>query len=351
MNKNYYLILMLSLAFFSCKKESLPELPEENSPYYKIKGLVNEDLIDWNVGLNNVTITYGTGDMNGVQTYYGQINSATDGKAIKIEVIRPERFFNGAKVTLIPTDGLSFFVQKSGAIKFNFGANFSQFNYFLIKNEANDFMSMDLVNFDEYGLYNLELKFLDYSSTPFVLPVKFGFEEELINARFDCIGDGGSIVATPEKSAGKHKWFIDGNLVSEETVFIYTLQNGIYSLKHKFSDEFGNEAEYSTLVRIKNDQFYWQLKYFYEQPNQCVSNYGKVIVSFLKNGEWYNSENTLDNLKNSFSVANINTVLGQDFEPQSCMFDFDFKSSLYNDNHTDSLYLSDMIGTINIGLK
>lgn len=351
MNKFYYVIAVFSIALVSCKKEPLPELPEENSPYYKIKGLVNQDLIDWSVGLDNVTISYGTGSMNGVQTCYGQINSAETGEAIKFEILRPEKFFNGSQITIIPTSGLKYFVHRPGAIKFNFGANFSQFNYFLIKNNSNDFVSMDLIHFEEYGVYNLELKFLDYSSSSFMLPVKYGFEEEIMNARFNCMGDGSSIVATPENTDGHHKWYIDGDLVSEETILSMALQNGIYSLKHKYADDYGNEAEYCTLIRLKNDNFYWQLRYFYEQPSQNVSNYGKVIISYLKNGEWYSSTNSSDNLKNLFSVANIKTLVGANLEPQSCMFDFNFSSILTNENQTDSLYLPEMTGTINIGLK
>ena len=335
----------------SCKKEPLPDLPEENSPYYKIKGLVNDKSIDWNVGLDNVTISYGTGNLNGIETYYGQINSLSNNEAIKVEVIRPERIFNGAQIAVIPQSGLSYFVHKPGAIKFNFGSNFSQFNYFLIKNNSNDFVAMDLINFDCYGIYNLELKFLDYSSTPFVLPVKYGFEEETISARFDCVGDGGNIVASPEVISGNHKWYVDGTLVSEESTLYHSLQNGIYTIKHKYTDDYSNESEHTTLVRIKNDHFYWQLRYFYEQPSQFVSNYGKVIVSYLHNGTWYSSENTTDNLKNAFSVSNINTLIDENFQPQSCTFDFNFRSTLYNINQSDSLYLPEMTGTFNIGLK
>jgi len=351
MNINY-LFLILSIGLLvGCKKDELPVLPDENEPYYSIRGLVNGDSINWVVGLNQATITHGVSEMNGVQTFYGQINSPVDGMAIKIEVLRPEIFFNGSSVSAISGNQMTYLVHKPGAIKFNFGINYSQFNYLLIKDELSNYSVMDQVEFAEYGIYNVGLKFTDFGPESFVIPVKYGFEEVEILALFSSAGDGNILTVTPETLTGEHEWYLNGELVSEESGFSRVMADGIYSLTHKLTDVNYNEAEYTTLIRFKDSAFYWQMKYYYIPPSQPSTHFGNITVSMLKDGVWYTSSKTSANLSHQFDVANIETVIDANYEPMWTMFDFVFQSTLYNDNQTDSLYLPEMVGTLNVALK
>lgn len=350
--KIYKLLTILSVfVLAACKKEPLPELPESNDPYYMIRGLVNGDSINWTVGLDDITLSHGVSEMNGVESFYGQINSPFEGMAVRIDVLRPERFFTGSEVSAIPSDELPFLVHRPGSIKFNFGMNYSQFNYLLVKDETNNFVVMDKVPFDEFGMYTVDLKFTDYGPESFSIPIKYGFENQELIAGFTSAGDGTNLVVTPLTPTGSHKWYIDGNLVSEEPTLIYPIQNGIYTVTHKITDQYHNEAEHTTLVRFKENSFYWQLKYHYVPPMQPSSHYGNVIVSMLKNGQWYSTTVDSENLSNKFLVSNIETILDNDFDPLWTIFDFSFRASLYNENQTDSLYLPEMVGTVNVALQ
>ncbi len=115
----FFILSILLLA--SCKKDPLPELPDSNEPYYSVRGLVDEDSINWVVGLNQATITHGVTEMNGVQTFYGQINSPQTGMALKVEVLRPEIIFNGTSIDAISGNELFYLVHCPGSVKFNFG--------------------------------------------------------------------------------------------------------------------------------------------------------------------------------------------------------------------------------------
>src|SRR5687768_9377778 len=110
----YTLLTVIALAVTSCKKEKLPELPDENAPYYSIRGLVEGDSIHWVVGLDQATLSYGMEKMNGIDTYYGQINSGSDDKAIRVEIIRPEVVFDGATLAAIKSGQANYVVHKPG---------------------------------------------------------------------------------------------------------------------------------------------------------------------------------------------------------------------------------------------
>ncbi|MBI3133921.1 MAG: hypothetical protein HYZ14_04525 [Bacteroidetes bacterium] len=350
---NYYIPgLLIALAMFSCKKEELPELPEANAPYYSIRGLVNGDSINWVVGIDQTSLSFGTGSMNGIETYYGQINAGTGDMAIRVEILRPEIVYDGTTIAAVKTGETDYLVHKTGSIKFNFGMNYSQFNYVLVKNEFNDFEFMSEVPFDEYGVNNLVIKFTDYSSSEsFNLPVRYGFEYNTVNPQFHSNGLGDTLVVTPETLDGMHSWYLNGQLVSQEPVFEKELADGIYELRHMINDLNSNEAEHTTLIRMKDGEFYWQMKYYYLSPEEPSSHFGNVIVSMYKDGTWYSSENAEQNLLSSFGIANIQTIIDAQFSPSSTRFDFDFGSTLFNENQSDSLYLPQMTGTLSVGLK
>lgn len=352
--KAFYPIFSLcaGLLLVSCKKDELPELPDPNAPYYSIRGLVNNDSIHWVVGLDQATITYGTGNMNGIETYYGQINSGTNDMAVRVEILRPEVVYDGTSLAGIESGKVDYLFHKPGCIKFNFGMNYSQFNYVLVKNELNDFNFMSEIQFNEYGVHNLVVKFTDYSSSEsFNLPVRYGFEYNAIKAGFHSDSNGDTLVITPETTEGMHKWYLNGDFVSEEPVFEKELADGIYQVRHRLNDMNGNEVEYTTLVRMKDGEHYWQMKYYYLSPDEPSSHFGNVIVSMRKNGVWYSSEKTNQNLNHAFNISNIKTVIDGQFSPTSTRFDFAFGSTLFNENQTDSLYLPEMLGTISVGLK
>jgi len=347
-----FLVLFLSIVVLvGCKKDPLPVLPDPNAPYYSIRGLVNGDSINWVVGADDATITHGVSEMNGVQTFYGQINSPQDEMAVKIEILKPEIFFDGSSIDAIASNQLTYLVHKPGSIKFNFGLNYGQLNYVLVKNQLNEFVVTDHVEFNEFGIQDVCFKFTDFGSESFTVPVKYGFEEDELVAFFNSYGDGNMLHVQPVNSGGTHKWILNGELISEEAGFVKEMQNGIYTLTHKITDIYSNESEYTTLIRFVDGNFYWQLKYFYIAPTVASSHYGCVSVSVLKDGIWYSSQNVNSNLKHNFDVSNIENVLDSKFEPLWTMFDFNFESVLYNESQSDSLYLPEMIGSLNVALK
>lgn len=348
----YLIALVFAVSMTSCNKEPLPNLPDENGPYYHINGLVNEDSINWKVGVDDTWLAYGQSNINGVESYYGQITSGLTGDIIRIEILRPEIFSDGTEISAFTGADLGYLVHESGAVKFNFGLNYEQFNYILIKNNLDLFESVHQVDFEQFGDYHVTVKFSDYSlSESFVIPVKFGFEDNMLKTRFSSYGESDTLFLEPVVLEGEHRWYIDGDLVSSDATFNTQLNDGIYEVKHMFTDIHGNEGAYSTLVRFKNGNFLWQMKYFYVPPAEPSSHYGTVIVSMKKNGVWYSSVESKTNLENKFNVSNISTEINIGQSSGKTAFDFMFRSLLYTPDQSDSLYLPQMTGRMAIEFK
>ncbi len=333
----------------SCKKEQLPDLPDENGPYYHIAGLVDEDSINWKVGVDDTYLSYGQTSINGVESYYGQINSGATGDIIRIEIVRPEIYSNGTEISAFTGANLTYLVHEPGAVKFNFGMNYEQFNYVLVKNDLDLFESANQVAFDQFGSYNIAVKFSDYSlSESFVVPIKFGFEDQLLHSGFTSHGEGDTLFLEPTTLQGQHSWYIDDVLVSSAATYSAQFDDGIYEVKHVFTDVNGNEGDYTTLVRFKNGNHHWQMKYFYVPPAEPTSHYSNVIVSMKKNGVWYSSVESEINLGNKFAVSNISTEISMGQGTGKTAFDFIFRSLLFNQDQSDSLYLPEMTGRMAI---
>ena len=68
----------------ACKKTPIPELSEGNDPIYTLKGQVDGEGIDYNVGLETVVMNKGVIEEDGLISYYGEMESANDNEKIRL---------------------------------------------------------------------------------------------------------------------------------------------------------------------------------------------------------------------------------------------------------------------------
>ena len=340
-----FLFVCFSLA--SCKKECLPQLPEDTGSYYSIHGLMDGDSVDLNVGQDGVIMKQGVSSLNGVQTFYGQILSPSADLSIKIEFIRPEKTNTSIGHTAFDQNQLSFLIHESSCIDLGFGNNQDQLNYLLVKNSQGDFQPINQLVFDEFGIYDITMKFTDFSENTFTLPIKYGYDNLLLNSDFKFITANGLINLEPVITEGTHQWLIDGNLISNDETCSIEVGPGIYLVEHVLKDQDLNESSQSALVRMSNYSFDWVMNVD-PCPYTNNSNYGKVILTIESKGETYRSDKASVNLNNQFSVSNEAYFIEDGID--RVVFDFVFDAFLINENHTDSLALESMKGTFNIGL-
>jgi hypothetical protein len=349
MKKSVAFILLVALALIGCKKEPLPELPEETGPYYSIQGYIDGEYIDLNVGQEGIKISQGVEYDNGVRSYFGQILSPIDDILIKIQFVRPERPMTSKGLDAFDLSNLGFLVHEPGCISLDYGGSLVQPNYVLIKDEQGDFQAVNDVSFSEYGIHDMTIKFTDLGSNSFQVPVNYGFNDVQLNSKFQSIEYGDSVIFNPNNSSGTHEWYVDNYLVSGNTVCTTSVSNGVHLVEHRFKDENNNESIHSTLIRFTDSVFDWQMG-LTPCSSTNNSNYGKVTVTAVVDGETYKSHKAIDNLDKSFAVSNIEYVGNYSAAPSRVVFDFYFESTLLNGNQTDSLSLTAMSGTFNAGL-
>jgi hypothetical protein len=348
--KKVLLFISVVAVLSACKKEPLPDLPEDNTPFYLINGLMNGDSVSLSVGQEGITFAQGTTTNNGIESYFGLINSPSDNLEIRMDFTRPQKPMSASGLSVFDYSQLGYLVDNPGCVGFSFGSNQMQSNYLEIKDEQNNFESATQVDFEEFGKFDVDLRFSNFSQEVFTVPVNFGFEENQLNPDFYLIPQTDSVLFSPTQPDGNHQWFVDGSLASNESTHTDAYSIGIHTVEHKLRDEYGNVSTHFTLMRITDYVLDWKM-----DMNTCTpapsNNYGKVIITIIKDGEEYSSRSTPVNLSNVFSASNLEFVSKQSGqEPTWAVFDFFFDAVLVNQTNTDSLSLDAMTGTFNIGL-
>ena len=150
--KKLLFIISLIVLVASCKKEPLPVLPPDTTPFYSIRGLLDGDSLVLNVGQEGIEIAQGTSLYNGIESYFGQISSPEQDIVVKFEFTRPQRPITSAGVSVFDYSALGFLVDEPGCLQFGFGSNQQQQNFVEIRNEQNDFEPGTSIELDKFGI-------------------------------------------------------------------------------------------------------------------------------------------------------------------------------------------------------
>ncbi|MGB1103837.1 MAG: hypothetical protein ACPG21_09435 [Crocinitomicaceae bacterium] len=338
----------------SCKKQELPELPEGNDPIYKMSGNVNGEIVDLSVGENSVVMRHGISSMNGVKAYYGEMESLTSDDNLRIEFVRPEKEFTGMNYTLFEEGELPFLFHKKGKVKFDFGGVGNELNNLRIADDNGNFANVTTHEIQQYGYKTLRLKFDQYqdSNEEFNIILKHGFDDELMNPDFHVQTQLDTVIIQPIVSDYHHEWYIDGVLVGREVIYTNVLEDGIHQIIHIVRDDSGNEAFKTVLIRQKWSKEFWQMDVNYtEEYEFSPYNYGQMVVSMEKAGEWYRSDLSIENEMASFDVSDVTFIPNASGDLPLVSFQFNFDAVLVNAAHTDSLILTDMTGRFLLGLE
>ncbi|MCH2234608.1 MAG: hypothetical protein MK078_10175 [Crocinitomicaceae bacterium] len=347
MRKIIYLFI-LGLVIASCTKEPLPELPEGNDPFYTLRGNVGGDEIDLAVGENNVTISQGQEIMNGIETFYGELRAPSSNLVFRVEIIEPEFYTDNTEIL---SENVEFLHHEEGCLSVDFGSTGgSQMNFLLVENEEGVLVPASFVPFSEFGTYDINFQFADFGVKTFSIPVSYGFDRSSVDAEFSTAGVSDSIILAPSSIEGTHKWYINDVLVSENSSYIGTINNGIHKVKHEV-DVDGKVKSYTTLVRFRASEFYWQMNLNYCDDSTPKQNFGKVKLSVEKDGVWYYSDSEYALSDEYFSVSNIEYNIDEDFKPERAIFNIALKSKLYTEDLQSELDLTDLSGRFKIGLK
>ena len=347
-------MIAVTVVFAACKKEPLPELPEGNDPIYTMSGLVDGDSLNWNVGLESVVLNKGVSEENGVLLYYGEMESITTGEKIRLEFTRQERQKIGTNFNVFRSYNVPFLVHEKGKVEFDFGGVGNEVNNLQIIDSNGNPAKTDNHEIEEFGYHNIRMRFRHYGGHEFSVLVKHGYQDKDLVSDFHAQGDNDLIILEPkgDAEAYSHEWYIDHTLVSTEMAYEGTAQDGIHTIMHRVFDADGNSSFSNGLFRFKGGKEFWSMKinqspdYEYE-----AYNYGRVIVSMYKDGEWYSSDHAVSNKGNHLNANNALFIPNEEEGQPLMSFDYNFSVTLHNDTQTDSLELSNLNGKFLLGLE
>lgn len=353
MRKMNWLYLFVCVAtIVSCKKTPLPNVPEGNQPLYSLNGTMGGEGFEWNLGEDNVTMDIGTAELNGVKTYYGEMHSVLNDEKFRIEFIRPERTRIGDELKVFQKESVDFLVHETGKIQFDFGAAGSEVNILELENADGNWVSTNSLELKEFGYIPIRAKVNHYGNDIFSFVIKHGFADDVLNSAYHVQGSNDSISLDAKTIPGNHEWYIDDVLVGADPTYIGPITDGVHTIFHRLTDEDGNESSTTGLVRYMWGKQAWDMKINY-QPDFTFEpiNYGRVVVSVYKDGQWYRSDKEVSNMERSFALSDIAIFEGETPDLSVIAYDLDFDAVLYNENMTESLVLSNVNGTFNVGIE
>ena len=354
MNVRYIIVLLAVVVMTACKKTPIPVLSEGNDPIYTLKGQVDGEDIDYNVGLETVVMNRGVIEEDGLISYYGEMESVADNEKIRVEFIQLETPQAAGQIEVFNSMDVPFMVHEPTKVIFDFGDfGGGEDEFFRIKNPQGQWVEPSTHELFEFKYDIIEARFGEQLNKEYLnFTIKYGFENRELNSGFESFGGEDSIHLISDETFPMHEWYIDGLLVGTDANYDGPISTGKHRINHRVMDANSNQSETNSLVRFNGGKQIWELKIQYKEEYPFETyNYGRLIVSMYKNGEWYTSDHSISNKSQSATIENVERVTLEQGQLPLVAFDIDFNAILLNETGTDSLSLSNMDGKFVVGLE
>ncbi|MFT5819018.1 MAG: hypothetical protein ACI8ZM_000240 [Crocinitomix sp.] len=354
MKVRYIIMIFVGFVLTACNKTPIPVLPEGNDPIYTLKGQVDGEGIDYSVGLESVVMNRGVKNESGLISYYGEMESVTNNEKIRVEFIQLETPQAAGQIEVFNSLTVPFMVHEPTIVSFDFGGfGGGQGNFFSFEPEGGpEVKNNGGHELDEFGYLQFKGRFRDVGTQQYNFTIKNGFEDNELASTFGSFGGEDSIHLSSEVEYPYNEWYIDGLLVGTGLNYDGPISTGIHRINHRVMDINSNKSETDRLVRFNGGKQIWEMKILFSEEYPVETyNYGRVVVSMFKNGEWYSSDRAIGNKGSSASIENVELVTLEEGQLPLVAFDIDFNAVLLNETSSDSLVLSNMDGKFVVGLE
>jgi hypothetical protein len=358
MTKKLLILFLMTLTLMvGCKKIKPPvDESQANEPIYKLEGIMNGDSLNLYVDDSTVFIDNSPYNINGIEAYASTISDAQNKFELTAVVIRPEIFLDQEGVKLIENKDVDYFIQQEVCFEADFGTT-NQANNFKINIDGESYLGPNFY-VPEYGVYDAVLNFPNINSLSYHLPIKAGFNNEILNPYFEMYSSNNNINFLGDNAPTlSHKWYINDDIVSNnalDTISIWNYPTGIHYIKHEVTDNYGNVAEHQTLFYLSGGDIYWMLKLDNSCSNSNVvkNNYGRGFIEATYNGETYTSVFNLANQANKLKIYNIEYFINPNTQSiEFIKFNLDFDAELKNAELNKTLNLENMHGVFSIKIE
>ena len=344
-----YILVLTGLVLGSCKKLQSPLSGTENAiPIYKMAGEIDDGLANFTVDNSKIVMRSGYEKQDRIPSYYTIFEDKENNTSIKFSITSRKK---GHDIQQMPTEDkdMNFLVHEPGRYKFGFDNPPPNVPIVSFLNN-NHFISTTAITFNEYGIYDLDLKFKGQSSRTFKQTINHGFNDgqngdfEIYNLNsgiyFGCIGTGNT-----------HQWFLDGNKESDKSHDTLFISTGIHSLRHIETDPLGNVKEFSRIFYVGQGSLRWTFTTDLEQDIPEHNNFDHITITYVKDGIAYTSFRAYQNHSNIFAIKNIEYFNeDENSDVVSLKFDVSFDAVLYSETG-EKMELKNFIGTCKYVLK
>ncbi len=303
MKISFYIVLISFLALGSCKKLETPLTGTENMvPIYKMSGLINGEQTDFFVDNDSVFMNYGIEKHHNISSFYTVFENKDKETSIKFSITTAEKNYN---LQQLPTEDrlINFLVHEAGTYKLGFD-NPPPNPPIILYLENNQFISGNSITYNEYGIYDLEVKFKGHSNRTFVQTINHGFSEAE-SADFELYNTQDGIYYSCYNSANTHEWFLDGDKIGDEMNGLILTSTGIHTITHKETDPWGITKEFSHIFYVSQGKIKWKFNTDLENDISEHNNYDHIAITYTQNGIDYSSTHTNQNILKKFHIKNI----------------------------------------------
>ncbi|MFK8038442.1 MAG: hypothetical protein AB8B74_09145 [Crocinitomicaceae bacterium] len=303
--KHYYLYIFVLLAFASCKKvKSELEGTNQPIPIYKVSGLINGDSLNLTVNGTTALMSHGTGSLNGVGTYYTKFENKETNQIIKFSLTEPEIKSEDISNYSTSNKDIKFLTHQSNCYNFNYSSPPQDSPLLMILSNEGNWIHNTTLTFNEYGIYEVPLRFKAFSSQTFYHTIEHGFEPNH-SADFSLENTVTDIKFTSFEKNNNHSWYLDGELIGTAFDGFFTVKTGLHEITHTITDKIGNTVKKSHIFYSHYNQLKWILNTNKCYPTMVENNFERAIISYQENGVVYSSEHAEENEDHVIKITDI----------------------------------------------
>lgn len=292
---NILLYLFLSLLFTACKKDELPNVPEENIPVFTVEGSIGDEKIYMYAGENDVFMQTNIDSFNNVKLSTGQIGNDKQSLSISVfnsNVDKPALADNFMEVSSFPIANESEEISLLSITQEDFeNHQYIQEIEWTVDGESQQ--SGSKVQIESPGKYTIcaEVEFITGSSETTCNTIIVGYKRHadfqlkwntIENNIIDCF------IASTEQTVSEVKWYVNDTFKEEGLEYQYDGTENTFHLKAEIS--FENGAQYTREVYI--DRFDDVLSVGDWASTEQTTSFkwdSNISLTFEKNGVTYKS--------------------------------------------------------------
>ncbi|MBI1838071.1 MAG: hypothetical protein HYR91_12480 [Flavobacteriia bacterium] len=294
--KYIYCFIILLTLIISCKKDDVKDLPQENSPVFKINGNINGEVFEIEAGENNAYMYSFTEMYNGVEKFSGKLSN--DDLSIELGVYNGKQDFIAANfLSNLNLSVLGATLPNGYLIKLDKNDLLNASEIQSIQWYANNvFIGQNVALINEPGNYSIcaNITFLDGTQTTICNQILAGFHQGANFKINHILKQDGSLLAWINPQIGtieSIEWKVDGETVSiENNASIEIEDDGqIVTANVKFT----NGVIKTKSVYIDGDEetkFFDDLTQFEMNPSNNIEWDYKMVLKIRKGTNEYRSD-------------------------------------------------------------